>query len=471
MSLRICAGLLAGTAAVGSMACQPLALREPASAEPPGWRQYVEPEDAGFSGADLRAIREAADSSRSAAVMVVYRGNVVAAWGDVRRGFRAHSIRKSFAGALYGIAVDRGFLRLDATLAQLGIDDIDTLSATERTATFRDLVSSRSGVYHPAAYADAGQTSARPPRNSARPGTRWFYNNWDFNVAETILENRVGASLYALLDSWIARPLGMEDFRPSDGFEVLEPSNSQFPAHTVRVSARDLARFGQLYLNGGLWNGRVVVPKEWIDSSLAPHSELGDGAGYGYLWWTYRRGTLPRYPTLNQFDVALARGTGGQALFLIPGADLVVVHSGDTDNGVSVSGGEIWSIVERIAAARRLPASAAPRLGSLVVEPLGSQLPPFPAPPVIALDDDARAQILGEYSMPGNAVIRIFEHEGRLFINVPGEGEAEMFATDEDAFFLPGVPGVSIALSRQPDGTVEALNLIIGSQRLTAARR
>src|SRR3990170_2151102 len=106
MSARWYAALFAGAAATTMIACRPAVLLPPVATDSAGWRQYAAPEDAAFSSDDLRAIREAADSARSAAVMVVHRGNVVAAWGDVRRRFQTHSIRKSIAGALYGIAAD-----------------------------------------------------------------------------------------------------------------------------------------------------------------------------------------------------------------------------------------------------------------------------------------------------------------------------------------------------------------------------
>lgn len=434
-----------------------------------GWLQYSEPESAGFSAAKLLEAKEFADSARSAAVMVVHDGHVVAAWGDVERKFPVHSIRKSVVGALYGMALNRGLVRLDATLAQLGIDDIYLLSDREKRATVGDLLAARSGVYHPAAYADAGQAAGRPARDSVEPGTHWFYNNWDFNVAEAILGGITGASIYELIGSWLAAPTGMEDYQASDGFEVLEPSNSRFPAHTFRMSTRDLARLGQLYLNGGTWRGRQLVPRSWVDTSITAHTDLGNGAGYGYLWWTYARGSLPRYPALNDFEIALARGTGGQAMFLIPAADLVVVHRGDTENEAGVSGGAIWSLVERIVAARQ-ERSGSVRLRPLRPEPLRSQLPP-PAPPAhYALDSLERAMITGNYAL-GNATIRLFEHVGRLFINVPGEGEAELYASSRDSFYLPAVPGITLELERSDDRHVCALTLTLGGRPMRATRQ
>src|SRR5688500_128853 len=136
----------------------------------------------------------------------------------------AHSVRKSLAGALYGIAIDEGTLALSDTLATLGIDDEPSLTDVEQRATFGDLIASRSGVYHGAAYADISQERERPARGSHPPGTFWFYNNWDFNTAEAIYERRTGEDLYAAFVRRIARAIGMEDFDPADQLEVLEPS-------------------------------------------------------------------------------------------------------------------------------------------------------------------------------------------------------------------------------------------------------
>src|SRR5688572_12983843 len=87
------------------------------------WLAYADPAEAGFSAAKLNAARGFADENRAAAVMAVYRGRVVAAWGAVDRPLMAHSVRKSLAGALYGMAIDEGTLALSDTLATLGIDD------------------------------------------------------------------------------------------------------------------------------------------------------------------------------------------------------------------------------------------------------------------------------------------------------------------------------------------------------------
>jgi CubicO group peptidase (beta-lactamase class C family) len=116
------------------------------------WLQYADVRQAGFDGQALRAVCERADSLHSGALMAVFRGHVILACGDVNRPLEAHSVRKSLVSGLYGTAVARGEINLDATLADFGIDERTPLTAEERSATIRQVISARSGVYLPAAY-------------------------------------------------------------------------------------------------------------------------------------------------------------------------------------------------------------------------------------------------------------------------------------------------------------------------------
>src|SRR5690349_1705318 len=113
-----------GVAALGVAAACVSARRPPQTPPAAEWLQYADPADAGFSADALDGARRLADSVRSAAVVAVYRGHVLAAWGAVDRNLPAHSVRKSLAGALYGIALADGQLRRDATLRALGVDDV-----------------------------------------------------------------------------------------------------------------------------------------------------------------------------------------------------------------------------------------------------------------------------------------------------------------------------------------------------------
>jgi CubicO group peptidase (beta-lactamase class C family) len=441
------------------------------SADAQAWQQFATPEDAGVSSAALERARLVGDSLRSGGAFIVYRGRVLAAWGDVARRLPLHSVRKSLTSALVGIAVARGEVELSATLADLGIDDTTRLTAAEKRATVRDIIAARSGVYLPAAYAPENQDSTRPARGAHAPGTHWFYNNWDFNVAELIYQQRTGRSVYDTFDRLIATPLGMEDFRASDGFLVYEPSLSLHAAHIWRMSARDLARFGLLFLRGGTWNGRQVVPADWVRESTTPHSDLGNGRGYGYMWWTYDKGSYgDRYPVLNQYGSYAASGSGGQAIIVVPDADLVVVHRGDTDNNRFFPGSAVWGLVDRVLAARVGDPRPNPNLVPVVPVPYASQLPPLPEPTILPMDEREASGLLGEYDFGAPARIRVTLFKGRPFLFMPGRGDAELVKVGEDRYTVMVVPGVTMTVERDSSGRVTVIRGRIGNQRLTARR-
>ena len=128
--------------------------------------------------------------------------------------------------------LDAGFSHYD--VAALGIDDHpDPLLETERDARILDLLKARSVVFHPAAY--AGRTDSRPP-GSEGPGRYFAYNNWDFNTLAFIFRQETGTGVFAAFDDHFARPLGMEDWRVSDGYYHYERDRSRYPAYPFRMS-------------------------------------------------------------------------------------------------------------------------------------------------------------------------------------------------------------------------------------------
>ena len=325
--------LLAATLAALLAACGAFSSREAPLGQPPaaghvpgpGWER-ADPASLGWDEATLTSARELwEDNSGSSSVMVVDRGVVVAEWGDVAERRTVRSIRKSLISALIGTAVAEGALRLDATLAELGIDDRAPLMPEEKQATLDDLLTSRSGVYIPAARENSGHRRRRPPRGSHLPGTFFYYNNWDFNVLGTIYARHVEEDVAGAFARRIARPLQMEDFRPQD-FEWRLEDISPFPAYDFVASTRDLARFGLLWARGGRWGDRQVVPAAWVAQTAEPVTpETFAGAGYGRLWWVQPPGADPAVPEGYVF------AEGGSYLWVLPARDLVVVHHNRSD--------------------------------------------------------------------------------------------------------------------------------------------
>lgn len=312
----------------------------------------ADPASHGWSVEKLEEAEGYARGYGPTAVIIVHDGVVVASWGDVARKVNIRSMRKSLLSALFGIAASDGKIALNRTLADLGIDDrAPGLSDLERQASVRDLLMSRSGVYHPAAYEAPDQKAERPRRGSHAPGTFWYYNNWDFNALGFVYQRLTGDDIFQSLEEKIAKPIGMEDWKASDGKLVFEPV-SEFPAYTMRMTARDLARFGWLYINHGFWSGQPIIPAGWVEESTRALSQTDRGLGYGYLWWVMPAGMVGG-GTTSAPGGFLALGYGGQALAILPTERLVIVQLVDVPEGQErVATSRFFELMQRVIAAR-----------------------------------------------------------------------------------------------------------------------
>jgi CubicO group peptidase (beta-lactamase class C family) len=219
------------------------------------------------------------DTLPPASMVVVDRGRLVVAWGDSARRVKLSSVRKSLLSALYGNPVRNGRINLDDTLEHLGIDDDPPLTQVEKQASLRMLLESRSGVYHSYVGGTPDMRERMPTRGSHPPGSFWYYNNWDFNVLGAVYERELNKKIGDAFHLEISTPIQMEDFRPTDMYylkaaENAEPfAKSLYPAYHFRLTARDMARFGHLYLHQGNWKGTQLIPSDWITKSTTSYSE------------------------------------------------------------------------------------------------------------------------------------------------------------------------------------------------------
>ncbi len=318
------------------------------------WMHYQDVSEAGFDAAKLKAARETWESLPSSAFLVIADGAVVASWGQVERRFMCHSVRKSFLSALYGIYWDQGKIELNKTMADLGIDDEpDPLLEIEKQARILDLLKARSGVFHPAAY--AGRTDSQP-RGSQGPGRYFAYNNWDFNTLATILEQETGDQVFEAFDQHFAKPLGMQDWRLSDGYFHYERDKSKYPAYPFRMSARDAARFGLLFARNGRWKDQQILSRHWVNRSSALYSIDSDIMGYGFMWWVFRE---PRFARYGMYS---ALGVGNQMIAVLPEIGLVIVNRADTFQGESTPTAALLELVEQVLEARSGAPAANPQL-------------------------------------------------------------------------------------------------------------
>jgi CubicO group peptidase (beta-lactamase class C family) len=334
LAALICFGLSAAAVA------EPMAIEENF---PGASFETTTPEAAGWSAETLEQAKSwSLAVAPTAAVMIIQHGRIVAQWGDVAAKTELFSVRKSLLSALIGIAVDRRKIDTRATLASLGIDDnAPSLTADEKTATVADLLKARSGVYHPTLYETPEMARQRPARGSHPPGTFWYYNNWDFNTLGFIYERATGQEIFTAFKQQIADPIGMLDYKPSDGRYVRGPE-SDHPAYPIRMSAQDLARFALLYLHEGRWKDRQIVPADWVRQSTQSYSqalaERGPGMGYGYLWWIGFPSDIGAPTVRMPPNSYFALGNEGQYAVVIPAYDLVIIHRIDGDPPVAPKG-------------------------------------------------------------------------------------------------------------------------------------
>jgi CubicO group peptidase (beta-lactamase class C family) len=235
------------------------------------------------------------------------------------------SVTKSFASALVGIALSRGeFKGVDERVLDYFPDGNTFAALDERKASLRirDLLTMRTGVD----YDESGVFSPHARLNLlpwgrdtwylrrpmlASPGTAFHYDSGGAVLLSSLLKRRTGMHAEAYAERYLFAPLGIQ----------RESWRANLAGHThtgggLYLNARDTAKLGQLYLQGGRWGDTQVVPEAWVRESLQRHVAFdapGRGViGYGYLWWVLSGG------------VYAAIGRWGQYLFIVPEHELVV---------------------------------------------------------------------------------------------------------------------------------------------------
>jgi Tol biopolymer transport system component len=239
-------------------------------------------------------------------------------------------VSKSILSVVTGIAIDEGLLRLDSRIDSFLAPD---LVGAHGSLTVENLLTMSGGLrlYEPE-YDYDYQPSDEPgepsfvrialERPSAAPaGSEFAYSTGLTQVLAAVLSEASGQSLCAYTADRLLGPLGIDVEK-----WWVEPDGYFAGGHSVFITPRELARFGQLVLQHGQWNGTQVVPTAWLDKSLAERWDLGCKGilsahqGYGFLWWLY---------DINGYQVWNASGYGGQELWIAPDLDLLMVFTHD----------------------------------------------------------------------------------------------------------------------------------------------
>jgi len=156
-------------------------------------------------------------------------------------------------------------------------------------------------------------------------------------------------------------------------------------------------------------------------------------------------------------------------VLVVPGAELVFVHRGDTDNEREVRGNDCWRIAEQVLAARTGPAPAEPELTALRVERFSQALPARADHAPVAVDPAVYARLAGDYEFPGFHV-KVFVHAGRLFAHRSDGEESELLPLSETRYYL-FTTSLVIELELDGDGPARKARVITPRGTLEGTRR
>jgi len=237
------------------------------------------------------------------------------------------SVAKSYLSALVGILLDEGKI---ASLDDQVTKYAPTLKGSAYDgASLRNVLHMASGVTFDEDYLDYDSDINRMGRvvalggrlddftaeltdTFAEPGSQWQYVSIDTHVIGMVVRGATGRGIPELLSEKVIAPLGLE-YAP---YYIVDGSGTAFVLGGLNMTTRDYARFGQMYAQGGQWNGKQVVPEEWVQASTSPTAPTADGQiGYGYQWW------IPVGAAEGEY---MARGIYGQYIYVDTTRDVVI---------------------------------------------------------------------------------------------------------------------------------------------------
>ncbi len=358
------------------------------------------PEQQGISSSAILDFVEAADRQIDAmnSFMLVRHGQVVAEgwWGpyDAQTPHILYSLSKSFTSTAVGLAIAEGKLSLDDEVLKFFPEEAPADPSNNlRAMRVRDLLRMATGHQTEPSLRDGpGATSETWVKKFLahpvpfKPGTHFLYNSPGTYMLSAIVQKVTGMTVLDYLRPRLFEPLGFEN-----PIWDMSPQGISAGAYGLRVRTEEIARFGQLYLQKGLWKGRQLIPAGWVEQATALQTSNGSAPksewdqGYGYQFWRCR------------YNAYRGDGAFGQYCIVIPERDAVVAITSGVRDMQSVMN-LVWEKLLPAMQAKALPEDRATRskleakLASLTLKLPGGQATASPA-----------AQVSGKwYEFPEN---------------------------------------------------------------------
>ncbi|MFW9852519.1 MAG: serine hydrolase domain-containing protein [Candidatus Thorarchaeota archaeon] len=236
------------------------------------------------------------------------------------------SVTKSFMSALYGIAFEEGYITdFDAKVLSFFPNvTIDRYDPRKENITIANLLTMTTGLLW---YDDANWVPMVSAPNQVEyilglslindPGTVWNYDTGGTHLLSAILQEVYGNTTLNFAEKYLFSKIGITDYSWDQDKQGI-----YYGGHGMYMTARDMARFGYLYLNNGTWDGEQVIPSEWVNATTSPLIPLWSGWAYGALWWI--RTDLGFYSARGRYD---------QMIYVLPEQDIVVAMTSNNAPG------------------------------------------------------------------------------------------------------------------------------------------
>jgi CubicO group peptidase (beta-lactamase class C family) len=240
------------------------------------------------------------------------------------------SASKSIISALVGLALQNGHIKdINQPIVDFFPEYIGTeVEDTVRGITIRNLLTMQGGL---ASTSGSNYGSWVASRNwvdaalkspmVADPGTAMIYSTGTTHLLSAIVTRASGMNTKEFAQRYLADPMG---FRMA--YWSRDPQGVYFGGNDMEITPRQMLDIGEIYLNGGVHDGKRILSEQWVRDSHQPHAESprGEGRHYGYGWWLRDMADL---------QVPLAWGYGGQFIFVVKEYDLVIVITSDSNPG------------------------------------------------------------------------------------------------------------------------------------------
>ncbi|MBT8387502.1 MAG: beta-lactamase family protein [Ignavibacteria bacterium] len=249
------------------------------------------------------------------------------------------SATKSFVSACIGIAIDKGIIQsVDQEIYNFFPEHSDLFqnNPIKKTITLKHLLSMSSGIrwddetyYYNDPRNDIYQlfTVSDPIRYILSkdiietPGIAYAYRNCNTNLLGEIIRRASGQRLDVFAENYLFSKLKITEYE----WQMLR-NNVVFCSGDLRLRPRDMAKFGQIFFNGGTWDQEQIISVNWINESVQTRFFMPGNwweDGYGYQWWT-----KTFYANSKSYGSYFAQGWGGQCIFVFPESNVIVVLTG-----------------------------------------------------------------------------------------------------------------------------------------------